>query len=170
MIDAGRKWYELWVPQEPRLWPRSKLVFRDIAETPTFWIDRTGGVVNGDCYWMVPEDAKNEEILWLAVAVTNSTFVEAFYDHCFNNKLYAGRRRFMSQYVEQFPLPDPSTKAGAELVDLAKRRYDAEDASTQARLEIEIDKGVWAAFGLPGGSAGDCVHTEAWKNAEGGGV
>ena len=170
VIDAGRKWYEIWVPQEPALWPRPKLVFRDIAEKPTFWIDRSGGVVNGDCYWMVTDDAKNEEILWLAAAVTNSTFIEAFYDHCFNNKLYAGRRRFMSQYVEQFPLPDPSTKAGKELVVLAKRRHDADDVSTQARLEIEIDRRVWTAFGLPGGSANDSLHSHASKNPVGSGI
>lgn len=164
VIDAGRKWYEVWVPQEPALWSRPKLVFRDIAEKPTFWIDRSGGVVNGDCYWMVPDEDKNEGILWLAAAVTNSTFIEAFYDHCFNNKLYAGRRRFMSQYVEQFPLPDPSTKAGEELVALAKCRHDADDVNTQARLDLEIDKRVWTAFGLPGGSAHDSLHSHALKN------
>jgi adenine-specific DNA-methyltransferase len=164
VIDAGRKWYEIWVPQEPALWTRPKLVFRDIAEKPTFWIDKSGGVVNGDCYWMVTDDAKNEDILWLAAAVTNSTFIEAFYDHCFNNKLYAGRRRFMSQYVEQFPLPDPSTSEGEELVALAKRRHDATDASTQARLEIEIDERVWTAFGLPGGRASDPLHSQSSRH------
>src|SRR5207245_1382098 len=68
VIDAGRKWYEIWVPQEPGLWTRPKLVFRDITEKPTFWIDSSGGVVNGDCYWMVTEDTKSDAILWLAVA------------------------------------------------------------------------------------------------------
>jgi predicted RNA methylase len=170
VIDAGRKWYEIWVPQEPGLWPRPKLVFRDIAEKPTFWIDNSGGVVNGDCYWMVADDAKSEVILWLALAVTNSTFIEAFYDHCFNNKLYAGRRRFMSQYVERFPLPDPSTKAGKELIALAKCRHDAADTTEQARLELEIDKRVWTAFGLPGGSANDSLHDQPSKKSVGSGI
>ena len=170
VIDAGRKWYEIWVPQEPALWPRRKLVFRDITEKPTFWIDRSGGVVNGDCYWMVTEDPECEEILWLAVAVTNSTFIEEFYDHCFNNKLYSGRRRFMSQYVEQFPLPNPSTTSGKELIALARRRHDAVDEGEQARLEREIDSLVWAAFGLPGGSANNSLHAQSLKKSAGSGI
>lgn len=170
LIDAGRKWYEIWVPQEPSLWARSKLVFRDIVEKPTFWIDSSGGVVNGDCYWMVTNDPKNEAILWLAVAVTNSTFIEAFYDHCFNNKLYAGRRRFMSQYVEEFPLPDPGTKAGKELIALAKRRYDSADMKDQAQLERQIDTLVWTTFGIPGGSADDSLHAQPSKKSAGSGI
>ena len=39
VIEAGRKWYEIWVPQDPGAWETTKLVFRDISEKPTFWID-----------------------------------------------------------------------------------------------------------------------------------
>jgi hypothetical protein len=101
LVDAGRQWYEIWVPQSPALWPAPKLVFRDITDRPMFWIDETGSVINGDCYWMVvDEDRANigaDFLLCLAAAVGNSTFIEHFYDHMFNNKLYAGRRRFISQ-------------------------------------------------------------------------
>ena len=76
-----------------------KLVFRDISEQPTFWLDFEGSVVNGDCYWLTPESQGSDDRLWLAAAVANSTFIESFYDHRFNNKLYAGRRRFITQYV-----------------------------------------------------------------------
>jgi adenine-specific DNA-methyltransferase len=153
VIDAGRQWYELWVPHHPHLWGRPKLVFRDIAEKPTFWVDRSGGVVNGDCYWMVTDAAEDEPLLWLAVAVMNSTFIEAFYDRCFNNKLYAGRRRFMSQYVEQFPLPDPTLSASAALMQLARRRYSAAETTERIQLERSMDTLVWKAFGLQGQQA-----------------
>jgi adenine-specific DNA-methyltransferase len=53
VIEAGREWYEIWVPQDPSAWSLPKLVFRDIAEEPTFWIDLDGSVVNGDCYWLL---------------------------------------------------------------------------------------------------------------------
>ena len=38
----------------------------------------------------------------------------------FNNKLYAGRRRFITQYVEQFPLPDPDREESKTIIALAK--------------------------------------------------
>ena len=107
---SNRQWFEIWVPQNPTAWGLTKLVFRDIAHDPVFWIDLSGAVVNGDCYWLTPERPTELDLLWLAAAVGNSSFIRRFYDYRFQNKLYAGRRRFMTQYVEQFPLPNPSTE------------------------------------------------------------
>jgi len=148
VLDAGRQWYELWVPQDPAAWGHPKLVFRDIAEHPTFWLDLEGAVVNGDCYWLVASEPANESLLWLAAAVANSTFAEAFYDHKFHNKLYAGRRRFMTQYVEQFPLPDPQSPSGEALMREAKAIYEALPSSDTTHFEQELDAHVWGTFGL----------------------
>lgn len=148
LIAAGRRWYEIWVPQDPGVWALPKIVFRDISDKPTFWLDTSGSIVNGDCYWLVVEDRADTDVLWLSLAVTNSTFVEVFYDRCFNNKLYAGRRRFMSQYVEQFPLPSATSDVGQHLIALARSRYTCAEAGEQLKLEQKIDTLVWKAFGL----------------------
>ena len=148
LMEGGRQWYELWVPQNPAAWDVPKLVFRDISERPTFWIDEDRTVVNGDCYWMMCENGCSQEHLWLAVAVANSSFIEAFYDHRFNNKLYSGRRRFMTQYVEKFPLPAPTTELAREIVALTKVIYARREEAGTAALEIELDAMIWRAFGL----------------------
>lgn len=148
VIDGGRKWYEIWVPQDPAAWDAPKLVFRDISEEPTFWIDLAGSVVNGDCYWLIADREQNERLLWLAVAVGNSTFIEEFYDHRFHNKLYAGRRRFMTQYVEQFPLPDPDGKVGRAIISKAKALYEAVERPVAGKMQTELNQLVWEAFGL----------------------
>ena len=148
VIEGGRKWYEIWVPQNPSCWSCPKLVFRDISERPTFWLDLEGGVVNGDCYWMVAENGHEAEWLWLAAAVANSTLIETFYDHRFNNKLYAGRRRFITQYVQQFPLPDIHSLVAQEIIKKAKAIYEANHSAAAEDMERELDKLVWQAFGL----------------------
>jgi len=148
VINAGRRWYEIWVPQDPAIWDAPKLVFRDISETPTFWLDLEGTIVNGDCYWLTPERSEAADLLWLAAAVGNSTFIEAFYDHRFNNKLYAGRRRFMTQYVEQFPLPCPTTDLGRKITALARFVYANVGTSLATSTEQKLDRMVWRAFGL----------------------
>ena len=51
LIDAGRKWFELWVPQDPSLWEKPKLVFPDISAFPRFYFDKSGRIVNGNCYF-----------------------------------------------------------------------------------------------------------------------
>lgn len=144
VLAAGRHWYELWVPHDPQMWSGPKLVFRDISEEPTFWIDTQGTVVNGDCYWLVPDADEKLDLLWLAVAIANSEFAASFYDHKLNNKLYAGRRRFMTQYVEQFPLPDPVSALGKEMISLSKEIFYSEADHLRTRLN-EL---VWHAFGL----------------------
>ncbi len=148
VIESGRKWYEIWVPQDPDAWDIPKLVFRDIAEEPTFWIDLDGSVVNGDCYWLVCQNREQTDLLWLAAAVGNSTFIERFYDHCFHNKLYAGRRRFITQYVEKFPLPDPNTQHGKAIIEKAKRVYECSTSTEADRLKNDLNSMVWEAFGL----------------------
>lgn len=146
VIESGRNWYEIWVPQDPAAWVHPKLVFRDISEQPTFWIDLDGTVVNGDCYWLVARNPKQVNLLWLAAAVANSTFIERYYDLRFNNKLYAGRRRFITQYVEKFPLPDPNCRDAKAAVDIAKHVYDNIDSPSNQRLQEELDALVWRLF------------------------
>jgi hypothetical protein len=148
VIEGGRQWYELWVPQDPGSWLAPKLVFKDISERPTFWLDLDGSIVNGDCYWLTCERPDQVDLLWLAAAVANSAFAEAFYDHRFNNKLYSGRRRFITQYVEQFPLPDPKTPLARDIISNAKAIYDAAGSPEAEALEAGLDPMVWKAFGL----------------------
>jgi adenine-specific DNA-methyltransferase len=149
VIEAGRNWYEIWVPQDPSQWERPKIVFRDIADEPSFWIDFSGSVVNGDCYWFTLAKGDDQlDLLWLALAVGNSSFIEKYYDYKFNNKLYAGRRRYMTQYVQKFPLPDPATELSQQIVALTRRIYDLIPAKDTIKLQRELDGLVWQSFGF----------------------
>lgn len=145
VIESGRKWYEIWVPHKPSEWKYPKIVFRDISERPTFWADFDGNIINGDCYWMSFKDI-DEDQLWLTLAVANSTFIEKFYDYKFNNKLYSGRRRFITQYVSKFPLPNPADDISKKIIKLARNIYDSNNADEKEALEIEVDALVWQVF------------------------
>jgi hypothetical protein len=149
VTKANRKWFEIWVPQNPDLWKKDKIVFRDIAEEPTFWLDDKGSIVNGDCYWMTNETVDHsKDILWLILAVANSKFIEAFYDAKFNNKLYSNKRRYISQYVEKFPLPDPTHVRSIRMANMAKAIFSESDDVESKRLQNILDDLVWEAFGL----------------------
>lgn len=148
VIEAGRKWFEIWVPQHPAQWSMPKLVFLDISKEPTFWMSLGNEIIHGDCYWLPAPTDEAADLLWLALAIGNSTFIEEFYDHEFHNKLYAGRRRFMTQYVEKFPLPDPKTKLARNIVATVKRVYDLTPSEKAERLAAGLEKDIRAAFGL----------------------
>lgn len=142
---SGREWFEIWVPQEPSAWDHPKIVFKDIAVKPTFWLETEGSVVNGDCYWFT-FGSDLTDLYWLTLGVFNSAFIERFYDTHFANKLYSGRRRFMTQYVTEFPLPDPESKHAHQIVKTAQELYDAPDRE-QELIGI-LDNAVADAFGL----------------------
>jgi hypothetical protein len=148
VIKANRQWFEIWVPHQPNLWKRPKLIFPDISEKPNFWMSLEDELVQGDCYWLAAEDDVKVDLLWLALAVANSRFIEDFYDHSFNNKLYSGRRRFMTQYVEKFPIPDPKTPLSKAIVKTVKRIFDATPSPEAAELADELEHQIHRSFGL----------------------
>ena len=141
---AHRNWYEIWVPQNPDSWKHRKIVFRDIAEHPQFGIDETGAVVNGDCYWIDIGPNVFEDVIFLALAVANSPFIEKYYDIKFNTRLYSGKRRYQSQYVEQFPIPFYDTDLAHEAVSLVKKIIAdgniSETISYKRKLDMLVDK------------------------------
>ena len=149
VVEAGRQWWEIWVPQRPAEWALPKLVFPDISNEPRFSLDRTGSVVNGDCYWLALTVEGDHSLGLLAMAVANSSLGSRFYDQVCGNKLYSGRRRYITQYVERFPIPDPTRPEARKIVDLVEELVRGEcEESEVVDLEGEIDELVWRSFGF----------------------
>jgi methylase of polypeptide subunit release factors len=149
VIESGRRWYEVWVPHRPADWTQPKLAFPDISETSRFFLVEPGWIVNGDCYWTKLLPGKDASWLMLMLAVANSSFALKFYDTVFHNKLYSGRRRFMSQYVGRFPLPTlPRARDILDLMPSVLAAARSGNAPALERLEQDLDDLVWRAFGL----------------------
>ena len=125
VAEAGRQWFEIWVPQRPAGWRAPKIVFPDISVAPRFSVDRSGAVVNGDCYWISFAELPSDELGYLLVGVANSTLAVRYYDLMCANKLYSGRRRWMTQYVSRLPLPDPDSSVANELIRFTKKLCEA---------------------------------------------
>lgn len=141
LADAGREWYEIWVPQNPESWKERKIIFRDISEEPQFWIDYSGAIVNGDCYWIELLKDVSDDIVLLALAVANSKFIEKYYDCKYNTKLYSGKRRYMTQYVQDFPIPDPEDPLSKKAIQLMKEILKEENVPKyKAQLDDLIDR------------------------------
>lgn len=148
VIEGGRQWFEIWVPHKPTMWKIPKIVFPDISVEARFAIDRSGAVVNGDCYWISLADIGSEDIALLMLAVANSSLGKRFYDEVCGNKLYSGRRRWMTQYVSRLPLPDPQTEVASQLIQATRKLVDSKSVPDQGALE-RIDELVDAAFAEP---------------------
>lgn len=144
LIDAGRKWFEIWVPHNPDFWNLPKLVFPDISLSPRFYFDEGGKLVNGNCYWIVAEKEEDVEKLLLIQGISNTKLMTKYHDLVFNNKLYSGRRRYFTQYVEKYPLPNPDSLIAKTIVKIVKK-LNAEDnkekiLSLEEQLEISVSE------------------------------
>ena len=155
LIEARREWYELWVPHDPRQWSRPKIVAPDISKSPRFHLDRTGAVVNGDCYWITLRPDRDPRLLLLILAVANSSLATRYYDNLCSNRLYSGRRRYITQYLNSFPVPNPDADPAARIIRLVERRLEAPPGGPHpAELEAAIDRLVSRAFEMPEEPAG----------------
>lgn len=143
---SKRNWYEIWVPQNPDSWKKPKIVFRDISEHPEFWLDTSGAVVNGDCYWIEINDDVFEDVVYLALAIANSEFIEKYYDVKFNTKLYSGKRRFMAQYVEQFPIPVYTSELAQKTISIVKKIIAENCPETFLSYKSDLDDMVAKLF------------------------
>lgn len=121
LIDAGRDWFELWVPHRPDQWKNPKLVFPDISLNPRFYFDNGGKIVNGNCYWIVAKREEDIDKLFLIQGIANSKLMTKYHDLVFNNKLYSGRRRYFTQYVEKYPLPNFNSSIAKEIIAIVKK-------------------------------------------------
>lgn len=148
VVDGGREWFEIWVPQKPSMWTVPKIVFPDISVDARFTLDRSGAVVNGDCYWISLADIGNEDIAYLMLAVANSKLGLRFYDEVCGNKLYSGRRRWMTQYVGRLPLPDPVTPKVRQLISATRELVDSAGSVDPKRMQ-SLDELVESAFMEP---------------------
>ena len=65
-------------------------------------------------------DGAAERLAYLLMGVANSALGLRFYDAVCGNRLYSGRRRWITQYVSRLPLPDPTTMRAGGVVELVR--------------------------------------------------
>ena len=149
VIKAKRHWFEIWVPQQPDAFRLPKVIFPDISPEPKFFFDDQGYMVDGNCYWITVESGHDPNLLFLIQAIANSKLMTRYHDVSFNNKLYSGRRRYLTQYVEKYPLPDPALEGAQHIITLAKELvFHAHSDEEQSAKEQQIEAAVAGLFGV----------------------
>jgi hypothetical protein len=148
LINANRQWFEMWVPQNPTYWKYPKIVFPDICTEARFCIDYSGSIVNGNCYWLFSKKTDDLPLLLLIEGVANSSLMAKYHDLLFNNKLYSGRRRYLSQYVEKYPIPHPDNVHSQNIIRITQELNHSNDVTTIENLYKKLNKEVELAFGI----------------------
>lgn len=147
VIEAKRKWYEIWVPQNPSAWKLPKIVFPDISPEPKFFYDGEGSIVDGNCYWITVDD--DVDLLYLIMGIANTRLMTRYHDLTCGNKLYSGRRRYLTQYVEKYPLVDRDSQEGKKIVSVVRDLvFDKLPGGQIKDVEQKLEELVASAFGV----------------------
>jgi len=136
LIKSNRQWYEIWVPQNPYLWKFPKIVFPDISIEPRFSFDDKGRLVNGNCYWIVGEKKTDLNLLLFIQGICNSVLMQKYHSLMFNNKLYSGRKRYFSQYIENYPLPNYQSDDALSIIEIVKKLNSKRNDKTKLLDEL----------------------------------
>ncbi len=164
--DAGRDWYECWVPQHPDYFDvENKIVTPEMAPGNSFAIDTAGFFCIGSCYSILLTEESPVLYRYL-LGLLNSDLVEFYLKADSSTQLYADRFRYNKSYIENLPVlyADPS-EAEERSVD----QYSVEDvvsveemmgyvaalvdqirapAETVESVENEINELVYRAFSI----------------------
>lgn len=138
IMESKREWFEIWVPHFPKIWKQEKIVFKDISSHGIFAYDN-GSVVNGDSFFIILNDGIDKDYLYLLLGVLNSKTIATYHDLRFPNKLYSNKKRFNSQYVEKYPIPDIQSPIAQDIISRVKRILDC-DTQDIPHYEKEINE------------------------------
>lgn len=102
--DAGRKWYECWVPQHPDYFDvENKILTPEMAPENSFTLDTTGFFCIGSCYSIRIEEDSPVLYRYLT-GLLNSELVEFYLKASSSTQLYADRFRYNKSYIENLPV------------------------------------------------------------------
>ena len=102
--DAGRNWYECWVPQHPDYFEvDNKIITPEMAPGNSFALDTTGFFCIGSCYSILIEEGTPTFYRYLT-GLLNSDLMEFYLKADSSTQLYADRFRYNKSYIENLPV------------------------------------------------------------------
>ncbi len=142
--DSKKKWYEIWVSHNLFDFYKPKLVVPDISSESKFLYDESKKLVDGNCYWIILKDNIPNDYLFLILGLCNSKFMEKYHNMVFQNKLYSGKRRYISQYISKYPMINPDSKEAKNIIKYVKMIIfnDCEINNMELKIEENI-KQYW---------------------------
>lgn len=151
--DAGRKWYEIWVPQNlGDFAQRHKIVASDLSSHNTFALDKNRFFCIDSCYYIILKN-KSEGNYKFILGLLNSKVMEFFHKRVASTYVYSNRYRYMSSYMKKYPIVSmPDELMGKRIIKMVDRIMKAvkENKSKRDILELEsqLNKTVYRLYKL----------------------
>ncbi len=121
---------------------KPKIVFPDIASKTEFAYDTNNSFLGNTAYIIPVDDL-------YPLSILNSNVVLFFYNQI-SPTIRGGYYRFISQYMEQIPIPNATDDLRQQIASLAQQCLDAakDNPDKLPALEAELNQLVYQAYGL----------------------
>ena len=124
LIDAGRKWYEIWNPRDPTNFEQPKIITPNLSKNNNFAFDEEGKYyLDHDCYGIILKNKSKEHYLYV-LALLNSKVLE-FYLKRISPYASGKYYRYMTGYLEKLPIKLPETedekKIASKIVEIVDK-------------------------------------------------
>lgn len=138
--DQGRFWWELRACVYFKKFDKPKISWSHFATTPEFVYD-TQGFLSNDKSYILPTDSL------MLLGILNSRITN-FVLGQLSPPVRGGFMELRKIYLEQLPIPPATEEQQAEITLLVQQILAAPDAPEVPQLEAEIDRLVYALYGL----------------------
>jgi hypothetical protein len=147
---AGRKWYEIWVTQNPLFFKRSyKIMTPDFAPGNTFAIDTNGFYLGTSAMSVILND-QNEMFNYYILGLLNSKLYEFFHKFNASTFIYSGRFRYWSSYMAKYPIYDYRKEGDQNFLckEIACIAKGLSSENSPYKLEKALDEKVYQLYGI----------------------
>ena len=138
--NSKKEWFEIWVTHNLFDFLKPKIVVPDISSESKFLYDDSGKLVDGNCYWITLKENIPSDYLFLILGLCNSKYMEKYHDIQFQNKLYSGKRRYVSQYINKYPMINPNSKEAKTIIEYVKMIIF--DRCEVEEIELKIEENI----------------------------
>ena len=151
--DAGRKWYEVWVYQNPDDFDKkSKIVTSDLSSHNTFALDKNSFFCIDSCYYIILID-KSENHYKFILGLLNSKVIEFFHKRVVSTYVYSDKYRYMTSYMRNYPIIfKPDGLIGKKIIETVNEIIKAVNENKPKEiiheLENQLDKIVYHLYQL----------------------
>jgi len=146
MRHAG--WYGYVYPKALDVMPLPKIFTPDLAPKPRFSLDAsgesffTGGAAGG--YGIIVKEEYDRSYI---LAILNSGVGEWFINQT-ATQMRGGWRSYEARFIRHIPIPPATAAQQAPIIALVEQIFAAPASPAVAQLEAEIDRLVYALYGL----------------------
>ena len=121
VLEAGRRWYEIWVPQKvSRFTMPYKIVTPDFSTHNQYALDTNGYWCGGNAFMIIPENQDKNWVLYL-LGLMNSSVLEYFHKKASSTFIYAGRYRYTATAIKKYPIPQPGDTEQKQVASIVKK-------------------------------------------------